>query len=98
MDPSQAGCISVIGKGGRPTQLPLPIDVGEAIAVYLKEGRPNTCSRALFMRSRAPIRSFKSQCAVGSIVKHALARAGIDTLNKGAHQFRHALATEMLRQ
>jgi site-specific recombinase XerD len=94
----QAGCISVTGKGGRPTQLPLPIDVGEAIAVYLKEGRPNTCSRALFMRSRAPIRSFKSQCAVGSIVKHALARAEIDTLNKGAHQFRHALATEMLRQ
>jgi integrase len=33
-----------------------------------------------------------------SVVRHALARAGIDTPRKGAHQFRHALACEMLRQ
>jgi len=32
------------------------------------------------------------------VVMHALARAGIDCPHKGAHQFRHALACQMLRQ
>jgi site-specific recombinase XerD len=52
----------------------------------------------VFLRARAPIRGFNSQIAVLSVVRHALARAGIDTPRKGAHQFRHALACEMLRQ
>ena len=52
----------------------------------------------MFLRGRAPSSSFKSSPAVGSVVRHALARAGIDSLRKGAHQFRHTLATEMLRQ
>jgi integrase/recombinase XerD len=48
-------------------------------------------------QARAPIRGFLSQCAIGSIVKHRLERAGIIAPTKGAHQFRHGLATEMLR-
>jgi site-specific recombinase XerD len=52
----------------------------------------------VFLRAKAPIRGFKSQIAVLSVVRHALARAGIDTPRKGAHQFRHALACQMLRQ
>jgi integrase/recombinase XerD len=35
---------------------------------------------------------------VGSIVRHCLQRAGVDAPTFGAHQFRHGLATEMLRQ
>jgi site-specific recombinase XerD len=35
---------------------------------------------------------------IGLIVNKALARAGINPCQKGAHQFRHALATTMLRQ
>jgi site-specific recombinase XerD len=34
---------------------------------------------------------------VGSIVRHSLKRAGVDAPTYGAHQFRHGLATEMLR-
>ena len=92
----QAGLIGVRGKGGHWSQLPLPVDVGEAVAAYLQDGRPSTTSRALFLRGRAPIISFKSPQGVGSLVKHALARAGIDSPRKGAHQFRHTLATGML--
>src|SRR5207302_3336548 len=72
--------------------------VGEAIAAYLQSCRPASASRFVFLRAKAPIRSFKSQIAVLSVVRHALARAGIDTPRKGAHQFRHGLACEMLRQ
>lgn len=94
-----AGCLRVRGKGGRDGLLPLPPDVGEAIAAYLQDGRPASEDRHLFLRSRAPIRAFKnSAVAVASIVKHALERAGIDAPHEGAHQFRHALAIDLLRQ
>ena len=72
-----AGCIRVRGKGGQDGLLPLPSDVGEAIAAYLQDGRPISDDRHLFLRSRAPIRAFRnSAVAVASIVKHALERAG----------------------
>jgi len=92
-----AGQVSVRGKRGHRTALPLPADVGAAIAAYLRQGRPRSNSRRVFLRSKAPIRGFLGQCGVGSIVRHALQRAGIQAPTKGAHQFRHALATQMLR-
>jgi len=94
----QAGLITVRGKSNHLSQLPLPIDVGEAIVAYLQNGRPLSTSRALFLRGQAPITSFKGPAAVSKLVRHALIRAGIDSPYKGAHQFRHTLATEMLRQ
>jgi integrase/recombinase XerD len=93
------GCLTIHGKGGRIDQLPLVADVGKAIAAYVKNGRPRRSNdRHLFLRTRAPITGFKDHQAVGSLVKHALARAGIDSPQKGAHQFRHALASAMLRR
>jgi integrase/recombinase XerD len=52
----------------------------------------------VFLRTRAPLEGFRGQCGIGSIVKHSLERAGISTCRTGAHQFRHALACQMLRQ
>lgn len=95
----KGGSLSVRGKGGRRrVQLPLPTDVGEAIVAYLQYGRPHGVSRRVFLRAKAPIRGFLGPSAVGTIVRHALLRAGIDAPTTGAHQFRHGLATEMLRQ
>jgi integrase/recombinase XerD len=93
-----AGCLSVHGKSGCRTQLPLPQDVGEAIVAYLRHGRARCASRRVFLRAKAPIRGFATQAAVGSIVRHAILRAGIQAPTTGAHQFRHGLATQMLRQ
>ena len=93
------GYITVQGKTGRSSQLPLPADVGQAIADYLKDARPRVSSnRSVFLRSQAPIRSLTNLSTVSTVVRRALARAGIDSPRKGAHQFRHALACEMLRQ
>lgn len=94
----QEGLITVRGKAGRYSQLPLPVDVGVAIADYLRHARPTASSRCVFLRTKAPVGGFQSQSGVGSIVRHALARAGIDAARTGAHQFRHALACQMLRQ
>src|SRR5664279_2909365 len=87
----QEGLITVCGKAGRYSQMPLPADVGEAIADYLQNSRPTAESRNVFLRARAPAGTFRSECAIACIVKHALERAGIDTPRKGAHQFRHGL-------
>jgi len=93
----ETGLVTVHSKG-RAAQLPLPPDVGRAIASYLKAGRPHVDARALFLRVRAPLKGFENQTAVGCIVKRALLRAGINTPRKGAHQFRHGLATRMLNK
>lgn len=50
----RAGELVVRGKGGREDWLPLPADVGEAIASYLRRGRPSSDRRELFLRARAP--------------------------------------------
>ena len=95
----QQGFITVRGKAGRYSQLPLPADVGEAIADYLRNGRPAvSSSRCVFLRAKAPIGGFNGQSGIGTVVRHALERAGINAARKGAHQFRHALASQMLRQ
>jgi site-specific recombinase XerD len=92
------GQLSVRGKGGQRTELPLSAEVGRAIAAYLRRGRPASASRRVFLRAKAPIRGFRDASGVGSIVRHSLKRAGINAPTQGAHQFRHGLATEMLRQ
>jgi site-specific recombinase XerD len=92
------GLITVRGKAGRFSQLPLPKNVGAAIADYLRHGRATTNSRCVFLRAKAPAGGFQGQSGVGSMVRHALERAGIDSPRKGAHQFRHALACQMLKQ
>jgi integrase/recombinase XerD len=93
-----AGQLSVHGKGGQRSELPLSAEVGKAIAEYLRHGRPQSASRRVFLRAKAPIRGFQGASGVGSIVRHRLQRAGLDAPTHGAHQFRHGLATQMLRQ
>lgn len=94
----KTGRLAVRSKGARRLELPLPAEVGKAIVAYLRHGRPLSTSRRVFLRAKAPIRGFQGASGVGSIVRHSLKRAGINAPTTGAHQFRHGLATEMLRQ
>jgi site-specific recombinase XerD len=52
----------------------------------------------LFLRATAPIHGLGAGQTIGTIVAAAISRAGVKTRYRGAHQFRHALATDMLRQ
>jgi len=92
-----AGKLSVHGKTGQRSELPLTSEVGKAIAAYLRCGRPQSTSRRVFLRAKAPVRGFRGSSGVGSIVRHRLQRAGIDAPTLGAHQFRHGLASGLLR-
>ena len=82
------------GKGGRDARLPLPHDLGAAIADYLQRGRAQTTSRAVFLRVRAPWQGL-TRMGVTAVVHHACDRAGFERV--GAHRLRHTAATEMLR-
>jgi site-specific recombinase XerD len=92
------GTLNVRSKSGRLNEFPLSQEVGKAIAAYLQDGRPPSTSRRVFLRAKAPNRGFLGASGVGSIVRRSLKRAGIKAPTYGAHQFRHGLATEMLRQ
>src|SRR5262249_50524403 len=52
----RTGVLTVRGKGRAHDCLPLPADVGEALARYLRHHRPPCTARRLFIRTRAPHR------------------------------------------
>jgi integrase len=93
----QSGTMRVAGKGRYEVRLPLPQDVGDAILRYLECLPRVDHSDYVFVRNIAPFRPGVSPCAVSSVVKRALKRAGITAPSKGAHLLRHTAATEMLR-
>jgi integrase len=90
----RAGDLLVRGKGSRIDRLPLPIDVGEALAAWLQRGRPRCVDRCVFVRMRAPQRGLSPE-AVSAVVAHACERVGLPPV--GAHRLRHSAATQMLR-
>ncbi len=85
-------------KGQGWARLPLPVDVGEAIARYLKNDRPRCACRHVFVRLVAPYVRLSNSTVIAGITRKALEKAGVESVRKGAHLFRHSLATEMLRQ
>jgi len=78
--------------------LPLPQDVGEALLSYLRNGRPQTTAREVFLSAVAPYRPFKTSQAISVTVKRLLARAGIKRQSAGAHLLRHTAATQMVNR
>ena len=90
----RAGELVVRGKGRRSERLPLPVDVGEALAGWLRRGRPRCDATTVFTRVRAPHRELTSG-GVSQIVRAACVRAGLPPVQ--AHRLRHTAATGMLR-
>jgi integrase/recombinase XerD len=91
----RAGELVVTGKGRRSERLPLPVDVGEAITSYLRDGRPSSAQdRCLFQRVKAPHRGLTTG-GVTQVVVSAAQRAGLGQIH--AHRLRHTAATQMLR-
>jgi site-specific recombinase XerD len=92
------GEIVVRGKGQRLERLPLPADVGAALACYLCEVRPACQTRRVFVRMKAPYQGLSRPVAICCVVRRALSRAGLNPVFKGAHLLRHSLATDLLRR
>jgi len=95
----RAGDIIVRGKGQRHDRLPLPQDVGEALAEYLRRDRVSN-SRALFVVDQAPHKPFKNAQMLNLILKEAFAKAGLTPPAPfvGSHVLRHSLAAALARR
>ncbi len=90
-----AGEMVVHGKGRSEERLPLPFDVGAAIADYLRHGRADRPrQREVFLRLVAPLNGLSPQ-GVSEVVRTASERAGVGSF--GAHRLRHTAGSEMLR-
>jgi integrase/recombinase XerD len=91
----RAGQITLRGKANQQDGMPLPCDVGEALAAYLSQARPATPLRQVFLAAKAPMRAIPPGL-VSDVTHRACDRAGLPRV--GAHRLRHTLATQMLRQ
>ena len=89
----ETATLSIHGKGGRIDRLPVPVDVGQALVDYLRHGRPDTSSRAVFVRARAPFTAMASS-SLSCIVARAARRVGLGMVH--AHRLRHTAATRAL--
>ncbi len=88
----RAGDLLVRGKARRDDRLPIPDDVGAALAEYLAvRGRHD--SRSVFLTLRAPTRPIRADL-VGDVVQRHCRQAGV--AHVGPHRLRHTLATRML--
>jgi len=85
-------------KSRRERALPLPQELGTALAEYVLHGRPRLDVPHVFLRHRAPQGPITSTYGIGHIVRKHLQRAGIHAPSQGAHLLRHSLATRMVNE
>ena len=93
-----AGTLTVTLKRARHSVYPLIEEIGEAIADYLQNGRPESNVRQVFLHARAPFRPFRRGSDLADMIRYRIDRAGVEAPTRGTHQFRHALATQMQRK
>lgn len=83
-------------KSAKARVLPMPHDVGAALADYVLHGRPMVDVPEVFVRHRAPRGAFTTPNGINAIVKEHLRRAGIAAPSHGAHMLRHSMATRLV--
>jgi integrase/recombinase XerD len=84
-------------KTRRPLSLPLTPEVAEALLIYLREGRPRSSYREIFLTEHAPILPMRRQ-AVGGAFRNRVKSATLDIPFYGIHCLRHSFAVRLLRQ
>lgn len=89
----RGGELRVRGKGGRVDRMPLPGDVGAALADYLRHGRRRSRLREVFLRMIGPDAPMARQSIV-TVPRRVSQRAGIPIV--GGHQLRHRAACRVL--
>ncbi len=96
----RASELTVRGKGKLHDRLPITAEVGEALALYLREERGPSASRKLFVVHRAPHRPFKDGQIANDLLKKALVATDQKPVTPyvGSHLLRHSLAVELVRK
>ena len=85
----------VRSKSGRRDDAPLVAQVGNAIARYLREARPQSNSRVVFLRLRAPFTPLSPSGLYSTVKSHFPAHER-PAKGRGPHGLRHACARHLL--
>lgn len=86
------------GKNDSYLKLPLNNTVCNSLADYILEGRPDTDSDKLFIRSLAPFKEFHDGVSINNILRRKCAIAGVTIGGKNTiHGIRRMIATEMIK-
>lgn len=84
-------------KGGRPVSAPLTAAVGDALLKYIREGRPATEARRIFLSLATPFHPLSAR-SVYNVVCRAFRLSGVASPHRGSHAIRHAWATRAFAQ
>ena len=82
-------------KAGHSTAFPLSPPVGEAVVDYLRNGRPPTSDRRVFMRAVAPVHPLGAAAVSGCARRYLLA-AGVEVPRPGSHTLRHTCVQRLV--
>jgi integrase/recombinase XerD len=82
-------------KAGHSTAFPLSGAAGEALADYLRHGRPASPDRHVFFRAIAPLAPITAT-AISACAKRYLLAAGIEVPRPGAHTLRHSAVQRLV--
>ena len=98
----EKNCIQISQyKTNEPLVLPLFEDVGQAIIDYVKNGRPASDLKLVFITHKPPFQKFSDNNHLYGMFNKYLYKAGIEVTpekNHGMHTLRHSLANELLRK
>jgi integrase len=86
------------GKSRRERTLPLLEEVGKALGVYLREERPESAERSVFLTLYPPYRPLAYSATISQISRRIFEEAGVQGPRLGAHRLRHTVATHMVRR
>jgi integrase/recombinase XerD len=84
-------------KRGRPINAPLTAALGNALLQYIRDGRPASRERQVFLSLIPPFRPLAAS-SVYNVVAHAFLHSGIASPRRGSHAIRHAWATRAFAQ
>ncbi len=85
-------------KAGNDSTYPLSTPVGEAILAYLRDGRPASPHREIFLSSMPPFFPFPDCAALTAKVRGCMVKAGIKVDRPGTHTLRYSCAQRLLEQ
>ena len=84
------------GKSRQSYILPMTTTLTDALVTYLKDGRPHSKTRTIFVYHRAPVGQPIRPQVVTEVIRRALLRSGLTPNISGAHILRKTFATKLL--
>jgi integrase len=92
------GEVSIIqSKTRKPLVLPLIDPAADALLAYLREGRPRSAYRQIFLKTHAPITPLQRN-NVSDAFRFRFKRSGMDIRARGINSLRHSHAMHLLRE